>query len=93
MDKRITCKTWLLCSSNAFDDDLPYIDPTGLIIVPYALDTNDMKFFHPNGFVLSNDMADYVVDALDVLENEWLLATKASQRWFSFTYHWSSWAF
>ncbi len=57
-------------SSNAFDDDLPYLDPTGLIIVPYALDTNDMKFFHPNGFVTANDMVDYVSDALDVLENE-----------------------
>ena len=57
-------------SSNAFDDDLPYTDPTGLTIVPYALDTNDMKFFHPNGFVRAKDMVDYVIDALDVLENE-----------------------
>ena len=57
-------------TSNAFDDDLPYRDPTGLVVVPYALDTNDMKFFHPNGFVLPGEMAEYVSGALDVLECE-----------------------
>ncbi len=38
--------------------------------MPYALDTNDMKFFHPNGFVRAGEMVDYVTDALDVLEDE-----------------------
>ena len=51
-------------TSNAFDDDLPYRDPTGLTVVPYNLDSNDMKFFHPNGFVRAQDMVDYVKDAL-----------------------------
>lgn len=60
-----------LYTSNGFDDDLPYRDPaTGLLVVPYALDTNDMKFFHPNGFVRSSEMVDYVRDALDVLAAE-----------------------
>lgn len=59
-----------LYTSNGFDDDLPYRDPSGLIVVPYALDSNDMKFFHPNGFVRAGDMVDYVSDALDVLEAE-----------------------
>lgn len=68
--RQLLAKRGYFYSSNAFDDDLPYSDPTGLIIVPYALDTNDMKFFHPNGFVTAKDMVDYVVDALDVLENE-----------------------
>ncbi len=57
-------------TSNGFDDDLPYRDPSGLIVVPYALDTNDMKFFHPNGFVRAGEMVEYVSDALDVLEAE-----------------------
>lgn len=57
-------------TSNGFDDDLPYHDPTGLVVVPYALDSNDMKFFHPNGFVRAAEMVEYVVDALDVLEAE-----------------------
>lgn len=62
-----------LYTSNGFDDDLPYEDAAPgqpLLVVPYALDTNDMKFFHPNGFVRSNEMVEYVLDALDVLEAE-----------------------
>ncbi len=58
-------------TSNAFDDDLPYWAEGGrLVVVPYALDTNDMKFFHPNGFVRADDMTDYVRDALDTLLDE-----------------------
>lgn len=60
-----------LYTSNSFDDDLPYITTDGkLTIIPYALDTNDMKFFHPNGFVRSQDMVDYVTDALTTLLSE-----------------------
>lgn len=54
--------------SNALDDDLPYWSSDGrLVIVPYAFDTNDMKFFHPNGFVRPTDFSDYVISALDTL--------------------------
>ncbi len=59
-----------LYTSNGFDDDLPYRDPSGLVVVPYALDANDMKFFHPNGFVRADEMVAYVADALDVLQAE-----------------------
>ena len=59
-----------LYTSNGFDDDLPYPDRSGLLVVPYALDSNDMKFFHPNGFVRASEMVEYVTDALDVLETE-----------------------
>ncbi|MEM6738572.1 MAG: polysaccharide deacetylase family protein [Pseudomonadota bacterium] len=59
-----------LYTSNGFDDDLPYHDPSGLVVVPYALDANDMKFFHPNGFVRAAEMVEYVTDALDVLDRE-----------------------
>lgn len=59
-----------LYTSNGFDDDVPYHDPSGLVVVPYALDSNDMKFFHPNGFVRAGEMVEYVRDALDVLEAE-----------------------
>jgi peptidoglycan/xylan/chitin deacetylase (PgdA/CDA1 family) len=59
-------------TSNAFDDDLPYWedhrDP--LLVVPYSLDSNDMKFFHPNGFVRSAELVEYVRDGLDVLLRE-----------------------
>ncbi|PZO00396.1 MAG: polysaccharide deacetylase [Hyphomicrobiales bacterium] len=63
-----------LYTSNGFDDDLPYWDRTLseklLLVVPYSLDSNDMKFFHPNGFVRASEMVEYVTDALDVLEAE-----------------------
>lgn len=54
-------------TSNAFDDDLPYHDESGLIVVPYNLDINDMKFFHPNGFTRSAEMVEYVRDAVEQL--------------------------
>ncbi len=54
-------------TSNAFDDDLPYTDATGLSVLPYNLDTNDMKFFHPNGFSRSEEMVGYVENALEQL--------------------------
>lgn len=42
------------CDSNASDDYLPHRDaatPGGpVLILPYTLDANNMKFFHPNGF-------------------------------------------
>ena len=62
-------------SSNGFDDDLPYyhhFEEGGppLLIVPYALDCNDMKFFHPNGFVTADSFVRYVRDGIRVLLRE-----------------------
>ncbi|MFD2238959.1 polysaccharide deacetylase family protein [Aureimonas populi] len=69
--RRLLAERGYLYTANGFDDDLPYRDAgTGLLVIPYALDTNDMKFFHPNGFVRAVEMVDYVRDALDVLEAE-----------------------
>lgn len=70
--RRLLAERGFLYTSNAFDDDLPYADPVhpDLLVVPYALDSNDMKFFHPNGFVRSRDMEDYVEDALATLLRE-----------------------
>lgn len=59
--------------SNALDDELPYFDPSAgrdLVILPYAFDTNDMKFFHRNGFVRPEDFSGYVVGALRLLVAE-----------------------
>jgi peptidoglycan/xylan/chitin deacetylase (PgdA/CDA1 family) len=68
--RHLLAERGFLYASNAFDDDLPYWDrhhARPLMIVPYALDSNDMKFFHPNGFVRAQEMVEYVSDALDVL--------------------------
>ena len=60
--------------SNALDDDLPYWvkgkNGRSLLVVPYALDTNDMKFYHPNGFVTPRDFVEYTRSAIDALLEE-----------------------
>jgi peptidoglycan/xylan/chitin deacetylase (PgdA/CDA1 family) len=57
--------------NNAFDDDFPYW-ATGasgreILAVPYAKDTNDQKFYQPNGFVTPNEFIEYVRGAIDAL--------------------------
>lgn len=60
-----------LYDSDAYDDDVPYyreVAGRAHLVMPYAFDTNDMKFFDPFVFSRGNDFADYVIDAF-----EWLL--------------------
>jgi peptidoglycan/xylan/chitin deacetylase (PgdA/CDA1 family) len=60
-----------LYDSNGLDDDLPYFAGADrLLVVPYALDCNDMKFFHPNGFVEPDQFVRYVEAALSTLLDE-----------------------
>lgn len=60
--------------SNALNDDLPYWDTLTsgrrMLVLPYGFDTNDMKFFHTNGFVQPEQFSNYVGAALDVLMGE-----------------------
>src|SRR4051812_45213428 len=57
--------------SNALDDDLPYWSADKrLVVLPYGFDSNDMKFFHPNGFVRPADFSGYVACALETLLGE-----------------------
>ncbi|MEM7021918.1 MAG: polysaccharide deacetylase family protein [Pseudomonadota bacterium] len=63
-----------LYDSDAYDDDLPRIEQVEgrpHVILPYSLDTNDMRFQRPEaGFVRAQDFADYVIDAFDWLWDE-----------------------
>ncbi|MEM1362494.1 MAG: polysaccharide deacetylase family protein [Pseudomonadota bacterium] len=68
--RKLLAEAGYVYTSNAFDDDTPYSDTSGLLVLPYALDSNDMKFSHPNGFVRSSEMVEYVLDALDQLLEE-----------------------
>ena len=69
-----------LYDSDAYDDDLPYLVDAGdreHVVLPYSLDTNDMRFQRPEaGFVRANDFADYVIDAFDWLWTEGATAPK-----------------
>ena len=56
-----------------YSDDLPFWDyryDKPLLIVPYALDTNDMRFASPAGFANSDEFFAYLKDAFDTLYAE-----------------------
>jgi putative urate catabolism protein len=68
-----------LYDSDSYDDDLPYWvngpkDSTGAekphLIIPYTLDTNDMRFATPQGFNSGAQFYQYLKDAFDVLYEE-----------------------
>nr|WP_199868919.1 allantoinase PuuE [Pseudomonas sp. CFBP 13719] len=64
-----------LYDSDAYDDDLPYWQPGsdarhGHLVIPYTLDTNDMRFTQVQGFNKGDDFFDYLKDAFDVLYAE-----------------------
>jgi allantoinase len=70
-----------LYDSDAYDDDLPWLIDVGggrqHVVLPYSLDTNDMRFQRPEaGFVRAQDFADYVVDAFDWLWEEGAIAPR-----------------
>ena len=69
---------FLYCA-DSYADDLPYyIDgPRGpQLIVPYTLDTNDMRFATPQGFNSGEQFFAYLKDAFDVLYAEGETAPK-----------------
>ena len=64
--------------SDYYGDDLPFYLPVVMrdstvsrqLIVPYSLDTNDMKFSSAAGFANGQDFAQYLIDTFDVLYAE-----------------------
>jgi peptidoglycan/xylan/chitin deacetylase (PgdA/CDA1 family) len=60
-----------LYDSDAYDDDMPrLLDGTRHVILPYAFDTNDMRFAPGGGFVQGEDFARYCIAAMDWLLQE-----------------------
>ena len=58
-------------SADSYADDLPYRDQeTGLLMVPYTLDANDMRFATPQGFNSGDQFYAYLKDSFDVLRKE-----------------------
>ncbi|HUE88345.1 MAG TPA: allantoinase PuuE [Vicinamibacterales bacterium] len=59
-----------LYDSDAYNDDLPYwaeVDGQPHLVVPYAFDTNDMRFASAPGFNSGADWENYLRDSFDVL--------------------------
>ncbi|WAC26094.1 polysaccharide deacetylase family protein [Ancylobacter sp. SL191] len=62
-----------LYDSNAYNDDVPYLVTIAghdHIVLPYAFDTNDMRFFNRGGFTFAEDFARYCGAAFDRLYEE-----------------------
>jgi peptidoglycan/xylan/chitin deacetylase (PgdA/CDA1 family) len=62
-----------LYSSDSYADDLPYWvqGPNGPhLIIPYTLDTNDMRFIGTQGFANGDQFFAYLRDAFDFLYRE-----------------------
>ncbi|TDF41372.1 allantoinase PuuE [Alteromonadaceae bacterium M269] len=63
----------ILYCADSYADDLPYYDrhySKPLLIVPYTLDTNDMRFASAQGFNSGEQFYQYLKDAFDVLYEE-----------------------
>ena len=61
--------------SNAYDDDIPYMEGPH-VVLPYAFDTNDMRFSPGGGFIQARDFSDYVIAAFDQLYAEGATAAR-----------------
>ncbi len=62
-----------LYDSNAYDADVPRIETVlgrQHVVLPYAFDTNDMRFFNQGGFVFAEDFTRYCQSAFDRLHAE-----------------------
>ena len=63
-----------LYSSDDYADDLPYFlkrtDGAKHLIIPYALDANDMRFATPQGFNTGEHFFQYLKDSFDCLYEE-----------------------
>ena len=62
-----------LYDSNAYNDDAPYtlaVAGKPHVVLPYAFDTNDMRFGNGGGFVFGDDFARYCIDAFERLYAE-----------------------
>jgi allantoinase len=69
----------ILYCADSYADDLPYYDTQyskPLLMVPYTLDTNDMRFATPQGFNSGEQFYQYLKDAFDVLYQEGEYAPK-----------------
>jgi len=62
-----------LYDADSYADDLPYwvrVSGTPHLVVPYAFDTNDMRFAMANGFNTGEEFYAYLRDAFDVFYAE-----------------------
>ena len=59
-----------LYAADSYADDLPYWYNDDLLIIPYTLDANDMRFATPQGFNSGDQFFSYLRDSFDLLYAE-----------------------
>ena len=62
-----------LYDSDSYSDDLPYYDPSWgkpQLVIPYTMDTNDMRFCSAQGFNTGEHFFTYLKDSFDTLYAE-----------------------
>jgi len=72
--RRLLAEEGFLYHMDDFSDERPFWDTAGdrpIVVVPYQLDTNDMKMWSDPGFT-PRDWLDYVTDSFDTLHAEGL---------------------
>jgi len=70
--RRLLAEEGFLYHMDDFSDEVPFWDaPDGrpIVVVPYQLDTNDMKMWPHPGYT-ARDWLDYAVDSFDLLHRE-----------------------
>jgi allantoinase len=72
--RRLLCEHGgFLYDSNAYNDDCPFMAKAGrreIVVLPYAFDTNDMRFQPGGAFVHGDDFARYCIAAFERLYAE-----------------------
>jgi peptidoglycan/xylan/chitin deacetylase (PgdA/CDA1 family) len=70
--RRLLAEAGFVYHMDDFSDEVPFWDAPGgkpIVVVPYQLDTNDMKMWPHPGYT-ARDWLDYAIDTLDVLHAE-----------------------
>lgn len=71
--RELVAETNLLYDSQSYADDLPYwanVNPRSLLIIPYSLDTNDIRYCSSPGWSSAEDAFLYLKYAFDCLYRE-----------------------
>lgn len=71
--RRIIVDEGLIYDSNSYGDDVPFFVTVGGVrhlVLPYAADTNDTRYWTSPGISSSRDYGEYLCDTLDVLIEE-----------------------
>ncbi|MEM1275378.1 MAG: polysaccharide deacetylase family protein [Pseudomonadota bacterium] len=71
--RRLAAEMGFLYDSDCYDDERPYWSTEferPILVIPYALDTNDSRFARGQGYETADDFSTYIRDSFDTLYGE-----------------------